>query len=57
MTSVIGVGRGGSNIAPNIGRYSVGQTTNLGRWFKNGQKTWDVINGRSQIEKNVKAHA
>ena len=42
MTSDIRVGRG-SKIAPKMGRYRVGQ----GMWVKNGQKKWDVINGRS----------
>ena len=45
MTSDFKVGRE-SKIAPKMGRYRVGQ----GGLVKNGQKMWDVINGRSLTE-------
>ena len=44
---------GGSKIAPKIGRYRVGQD----RQVKNGQKTWDVINGRSQEQAKTVSQA
>ena len=43
MTSDIRVGRG-FKIALKIGPLEYDK---VGRWVKNGQKTWDVINGRS----------